>query len=121
MNWLQKIAQTYTNIGHYIDPEDIDNPMFIAWYYKDGKIYDEVNIPHSDMDKNAPDIACGRIDLQTNRGSISFREIKGNRSLQKQIINMLVDKFPGVQFSVFTDYGPGIPLQQYWQSHIQEV
>ena len=115
MNWLQKIAQNYTDIAHPYPvyengraTDDESDDEFIAWYYRDGKIYDEINVPHSDMKANVSAIS-GRIDPQTNKGSISFNEIEEDRSLQKQVINLLVDKYPGIKFTVWGRlHAPGV-------------
>ena len=128
MNWLQKIAQslppTYTGVGHgyrwdeenrkYVEHwQHADREPVILWWYEDGFISEEYRTKDNTAHWLAEDTpGLGRVETGTNRGSVAFNT--DDPRLKKDILNALVDKYPGVKFGVYALGGP-YTLQQYWQ------
>ena len=125
-NWLTKISQSippsYTNVGHGYRWDDQENKLqeewklpsidpVILWNYENGQIHEQyrtkTNTAHWD---ESP--AKGRIETGTKRGSVTFDT--GDPHLKQKILNALVDKYPGIKFSVYARGGP-YKLQQYWE------
>ncbi len=48
------------------------------------------------------------------RGSVTFNYRSPSISLQRQILNALVGKYPGVHFGIYERGGP-YSMQQYWE------
>ena len=129
MNWMQKTFQsippTYTGIGHgyrwdenenkYVELwQSKDTDPVLLWYYESGKIVEEKRMYQNHAHWSDTDDARGRIETGTGRGSIQFNNNgRNNVSLQMEILDALVDKYPGIKFSI---HGRGKPygMQDYW-------
>lgn len=131
MNWLQKISHgesippTYLGVGHGYRWNEEENKMVetwqsgdtnpvILWSYEDGHIKEEYRTKSNRAHWSDHDLARGRIETGSQRGSIDFTT--ANSREQKRIIEELIDKYPGVKFSVYGVPGGPFSLQEYWES-----
>lgn len=130
MNWLQRLSQsfapTYIGVGHNYrwneetdEMEELwkakDDEDVIIWYYQNGRLKEENYLRYhydADMDFEAQ----GRIETGTGRGSAVFNH--DNYSVNQRIVSSLINKYPGIRFSVYGNYngvkGP-MSLQKYWE------
>lgn len=142
MNWLQKIAQiavdklvppTYTDIGHgYEYTQEGRKEKWqlgkswsaLLWWFENDQIITEPRTKNNTAHwlENCP--AQGRVDIDDGVGSITFSFPNRGReevidpqitAKKRRIINMLLEKFPGIRFYV---YGNGAPvdLEHYMES-----
>jgi len=130
LNWLSKISQSvppsYIGVGHgyrwdsnkhIYDDTYIPKKSVVLWHYQNGQIHEQprerVNTMHNDeYAEGGPYPAKGRIENDTKIGSILF--MTPDTKLKKDILNALVDKYPGIKFSVYARGGP-YRLQQYYE------
>jgi len=121
------VPKTYLDIGHGYkqDPdtgETIEHRQpygsVILWYFmKDGTIDTEIRNRSSKTHSfGGNEEAYGRIDTQSNVGSVEFIwSGEEHYRMRKQIIETLISKFPNIRFYVFGQ-NQIMPLQQYWET-----
>jgi len=99
----------YNDIGHY-------SGDFRLWMYTDGRIVDTEGDGangHTRWNEYwAGNEASGRVDFETNEGSVVFSD-DGER-ICLRIIDALVDKFPGIKFWVFA--GKTYTVQEFYEA-----
>ena len=124
MNWLQKIAQS-GNIGHEVAPNTILWAIDGRWVWKeyitekkDYGIHHGLGYAHVMHDDIFPNLnaskATGRIDAKRQNGTVAFQDVWENHKGQKKVLDMCVDKYPGIKWYVWGS-GSLIPLSSYYQ------
>lgn len=114
---------TYRDIGHKV------GTSIILWAYSRGRILAKtvkvvkddspfarapVGPIHEDLPWSMSGVgAKGRIDPSTELGSVIFEST--NSRLQRKISDALVERYPGVRWTVFGE-GPSMPLQKYYET-----
>jgi len=125
----QSIPPSYIGVGHGYRFNDETGQMeelwqsgdtnpVILWSYEDGYIKEEYRTKNNTAHWSTTDLARGRIETGSNRGSIDFTDsnlgIRPNKT-KKMIIEALVIKYPEVKFVVYGEPGGPFSLQKYWE------
>lgn len=96
----------YLGIGH-----SCDYSVYVWHYYRKLVYRRSCRKGHNSSKAHA----SGRIDPVKKEGSIAF-SLGVTISLQKHIINTLIEAFPGVSFFVFPCYASnGVRLSEYYE------
>ena len=125
-SWLQKtnseFAPTYMGVGHnYIWNKDTgqydqlwrhEDDIITLWYYENGKIKEQKGLTRHQPTSNWD--AFGRIETGSGNGSIAFYNYDPKR--QKRILEALIDKYPGIKFTIYGMRGGSYTVQQYWNT-----
>ena len=111
--------QSYADIGHssWIREE---RDTWI-WEYASGRIVAELlssKTAHAktEFTSGIRAEAKGRVDPTTEEGSIWF--ITNGRSSQRRVVEALVERFPGIKFTVFPEGSEPVGLQRYWEDNL---
>lgn len=127
-NWLQKLSQSLPpssmGVGHGYRWDDekneyqelwqsSDREPVLLWLYENEQITEEVRTQSNLAHWSDSDDARGRIETGTGRGSVIF-DPQANNYLRKNILESLVEKYPGIKFGVYESGGP-YSLQDYWK------
>ena len=122
----QKLPPTYIGVGHNYrwneetgEYEELyrsrNSGHIVLWYYtSDREIVETNEKTHWDFGSH---LAKGRIDIESKQGSISFGT--GKIENQKQILNDLISKYPGILFGIY-DIGGPYTIQQYWEKFLNQ-
>lgn len=83
---------------------------YIVWWYDGVNIQCERCSGHMDISDSEYIIISGRVDLETNIGSIAFDM---DTDITEDFLSELMDNFPGIKFYVFGRYDYGISLSEF--------
>jgi hypothetical protein len=124
-NWLQKISQHW--IGHEVAPGTLLWAINNQWTWKEYITAEKdygVNpdawyhhVTHEDIFPNLnASKASGRIDAKRQNGTVTFEfeNTLMDRKRQKRVLDICVNKYPGVKWYVYSK-GEPIPLGTFYQ------